>query len=239
MMNVRALAASLGFLFGVATQSLAGDAAELHVMGFTPDGKVFGFEEFGIQDGSGFPYSYRYYIDVATDAFLPGTPVRALLEQDGASLIDARKQAETEAMKIIPDSALQRSYLAAFNAVTEESADPYNLLANPRPVFPPIDPPVAFKLEETNLPAPEGCKDLGEIKGFRLIRTQPAGASATIHDDKSIPESRGCPQGYRLAGLQTFYPDGGADPVFAVLITVIGYGFEGPNHRWIAVTGKL
>ena len=68
--------------------------------------------------------------------------------------------------------------------------------------------------------------------------THPAGASKTLHDDQSIPASRGCPQGYRLGGLQTFYPASGS-PAFAVIIAVRGFGFEGPDYRWLAVTGKL
>lgn len=85
---------------------------------------------------------------------------------------------------------------------------------------------------------PELCKDFGEIKGFRLVMEHPAGGSKILHDDQSIPASRGCPLGYRLSGLQTFYPESGK-PVFAVMIAVRTIGFEGPDYRWLAVTGRL
>jgi predicted secreted protein len=39
-------------------------------------------------------------------------------------------------------------------------------------------------------------------------------------------------------GLQTFYPQSG-QPAFAVIIAVRGFGFEGPDYRWLAVTGRL
>ena len=43
----------------------------------------------------------------------------------------------------------------------------------------------------------------------------------------------------RFIGIfQTFYPRSG-DPVYAILIASRSYGFEGPDFRWIAVTGKL
>jgi hypothetical protein len=38
----------------------AGDAAKLDILGFSKDGGVFAFEEYGVQDGSGFPYANRF-----------------------------------------------------------------------------------------------------------------------------------------------------------------------------------
>lgn len=234
------LAAACSLACLTAVPAIAGDTAELNVLGFSADGKVFAFEEYGVQDGSGFPYANRFYIDTATDKFLPGTPIRVRLDDEAAELDAARAQAASKAQAIVTDAILadNRGYLVAANAVTEESADAFNILANPRPVFPPVDEPVAFKLEETSVPIPEGCADIGETKGFRLIMTHPAGPSKTLHDDQSIPASRACPQGYRLGGLQTFYPQS-SSPVFAVIIAVRGFGFEGPDYRWLAVTGKL
>ena len=60
----------------------AGDVAELEILGFTKDGGVFAFEEYGVADGSGFPYANRYYIDTATDTFLSGTPIRVRLDNE-------------------------------------------------------------------------------------------------------------------------------------------------------------
>jgi len=239
MIRRMVLAAGLMTAFFTGPAS-SGDTAELNILGFSPDGKVFAFEEYGVQDGSGFPYSNRFYIDTSTDKFLPGTPVRVRLDNEAATLSAARDQAATQSQSVISDQILtaNHGYLAAFNAVTEESADPYTILANPRPIFPPIDKSIAFRLEETTVPVPDLCKDMGEIKGFRLIMEHPAGDSKILHDDASIPSSRNCPQGYRLGGLQTFYPETG-QPAFAVVIAVRGFGFEGPNYRWLAVTGRL
>jgi predicted secreted protein len=176
----------------------------LNILGFSADGNVFAFEEYGVQDGSGFPYANRFYIDTTADEFLPGTPIRIRLDNEAASVAAARAEAETKGQAVLADRILTANpgYLAAFNAVTEESADPYAILANPRPIFPPIDKPIAFRLEETTAPVSSQCTDIGETKGFRLIMMHPAGASRTLHDDRSIPASRGCPQGYRLAACK-------------------------------------
>jgi predicted secreted protein len=34
-----------------------GDYADRTILGFSPDGGIFAFEEFGVGDGSGYPYA--------------------------------------------------------------------------------------------------------------------------------------------------------------------------------------
>ncbi|MDN2567869.1 DUF2259 domain-containing protein [Aquibium sp. A9E412] len=220
----------------------AGDSATLAVLGFSADGGVFAFEEYGVQDGSGFPYANRYYIDTARDRFLPGTPIRVALRDEGASLEAARRQARDEGQAVIADAELARNrgHRAGWNAVTELSADPHRMRVNPRPVVPPIDAPLEFTLEELPMPQTGRCEPFGTTMGFRLLRiaTEAGARTETVHEDGRVPQSRGCPLGYRLGGVQTFFPSGGA-PVYAVLITIRQVGFEGPDHRWMAVTGTL
>ena len=218
----------------------AGDAAELAILGFTADGSVFAFEEYGVQDGSGFPYANRYYIDTATDSFVPGTPIRVRIDDEAAPVEEARRQAREKGQAVAAEDALARGFTAGFNAVTELSADPHRLAVNPRPVMPPIDAPLEFRLEEIALEQPANCHDLGRAVGFRLVRVGLAAGDAAqlVHEDAAIPASRNCPLGYRLGAVQTFFPEGG-DPVYAVLVSVRSVGFEGPNHRWVAVPGRL
>lgn len=125
MRHTFAVAALLTVLSANAAQ--AGDTAALNILGFSAEGNIFAFEEYGAQDGSGFPYANRFYIDVSTDKFMPGTPVRVRLEEESASIKTAREQAARQGQAIAADEILitNRGYLAAFNAVTEESADPY------------------------------------------------------------------------------------------------------------------
>lgn len=216
----------------------AGTLAELAILGFSKDGKVFAFEEYGIQDGSGFPFANRFYLDVDNDRFLTGTPVRVRIDDEAASLNEARRQAREKGETIIPEAELaaNRGNLAGFNAITELSADPLHLRVNPRPVMPAIDPPLVFRLSVTSMPGSATCQAMGPSAGFRLVRIDD-GKETVLHADERIPQSRGCPQDYRLGAVQTFYPEAGA-PAFAVLIAVQGVGFEGPDFRWIAVTGR-
>ncbi|MDX8521438.1 DUF2259 domain-containing protein [Mesorhizobium dulcispinae] len=219
----------------------AGDVAELEILGFSKDGGIFAFEEYGVQDGSGFPYANRYYIDTATDTFLEGTPVRVRLDDEAATIEAARLQSRQKGEAIVSQAELaaNRGITAGFNAVTELSADPYRMAVNPRPIFSPVDDLLEFRLDEVAVNDTEGCQSQGEINGFRLLRIEAkdGGKTELLHEDKSIPKSRGCPNGYRIGAVQTFSMQGLS--AYAVLIAVRQYGFEGPDFRWIAVTGRL
>ena len=239
-MTASPLALSTALLaLALATPAVAGDTANLNILRFSADGRTFAFEEYGIQDGSGFPYANRYYLDVDNDDFLPGTPVRVLFEDETKPLYAVRAQAGEQGNAILTNQELQQNpgFLAGFNAVTELSADPYRMLVSPRPVFPSIDQNMEFRLEEFALKGPDHCDDASNpTKGYRLTAIHADGRTETLHEDTAIPESRGCATGYRIGGVQTFFGPGDR-LAFAVLITVQRQGFEGPDHRWIANTG--
>ncbi len=235
-----ALAVILGVVLGLA-QADAGDIAQRDIIGFSASGVHFAFEEFGTQDGSGFAYSNIYIIDVSTDSWQPGTPFRVRLEDETASLETARTQAQSMAEPILDQLAIGAPPVhAASNPVTETSADPHHVTINPRPVLPAIDDPISFTLVTYRLAGSETCEPFGPMKGFRLSaeRLSETGDAVLLHKDTAIPQSRGCPLDYRIADIFTFYPEGGA-PVFAALIQIIAVGFEGPDGRFMAVTGTL
>jgi predicted secreted protein len=240
MMKIRPAFLATFIAFFPAAAS-AGDAAKLDIIGFSKDGSVFAFEEYGIQDGSGFPYANRFYIDTATDKYLAKTPVRIRLDDENASVEDARDKTGRDAQGVtaLADEELRANAgdTVASNPVTEQSADPFKVTVNPRFVFPAIDAALNLKLEEIVVPPGESCKNIGQIKGFRLtlVEEKQDAQPVVLHEDTSIPTSRGCPLGYSIGAVQTFYPDAGK-PVLAVLIAVRGQGFEGPDHRWLAVT---
>ncbi|KXF77801.1 hypothetical protein ATN84_08810 [Paramesorhizobium deserti] len=240
---MRTVLAAIFLFLSAAFAAHAGDAARLDIIGFSKDGGIFAFEEYGVQDGSGFPYANRFYISTEDDRFLPGTPIRIRLDRDGATIDEARREARLkgEAAAHVPDDALRAhaGETVAFNPVTELSADPFRIVVNPRPVFPAIDTPIEFRLTEIAPPPPADCRDLGEMKGFRLVEINPTpdGMTRLLHEDKSIPASRACPLGYRIGAVQISHDVEGR-PVSAILIAVRSVGFEGPDHRWLAVTRR-
>ncbi len=220
----------------------AGDTANLDILGFSADGAVFAFEEYGVQDGSGFPYANRYYIKTADDSFAAGSPVRVRIDDENATVADARAKARQQGEAIVTEATLtaNQGFTAGFNAVTERSADPYRMEVNPRPVEPPIDAPLEVRLTERPFPATGPCEIAGSLSGFTLTLVDPApdGVTRLLAHDETVPQSRGCPTGYRIGAVQTLYPQGG-EPVMAVMIAVRGVGFEGPDYRWLAVTAPV
>lgn len=240
-MTIRAVACSFMMILStISVPALAGDASQLNALGFSADGSIFAFEEYGRQDGSGFPFANCFYIDTASDSFVGPSPIRIRIDDESSEIADARQQAKAAGQAIVGDAELEANpgYLAGFNAITEQSADPHRMAVNPRPVFPPIDPPMEFRLVEIPFAASGACAGvLDTVIGFRLlsIDASPGGMTEILHEDTSVPSSRGCPTGYRIGGVRTFMPSGGTSAL-AVLISIEGYGFEGPDHRWMAVT---
>ena len=224
-----------------AAPSAAGDFSERHIFGFSPDGGHFAFEEYGVQDGSGFPYSNIYMIDVTDDSWLPGTPLRVRIDDESATLEEARLQSHQQAAGRLEKFRIGRQPVhVASNPYTQLNADFNFVLVNPRLVAPPIDRPYAFRLSAYPLPgAADYCADFGETKGFQLELIYGADdTSVILQRDERLPQSRACPLDYQIADIYTFYPESGA-PVFAALIRMIGVGFEGPDGRYLAVTGQL
>ena len=89
---MRALALVLLMLLGCG-RALAADGAAFNAIGYSPDSRYFAFEQYGVQDGSGFPYWDVFVIDLKTNEWVKGSPYRALLESEEAKLAAARDQA--------------------------------------------------------------------------------------------------------------------------------------------------
>lgn len=219
--------------------ALAGDFAERVIHGFSIDGGLFAFEEYGVQDGSGFPYSNLYIIDTATDEWTAGSPFRILLDDETKSVFDAREEVRIMAGPVMK-SFESRGNVVATNRATELGIDTKRMIANPRLVVPPIDDAIEFRLEEISFSSNEFCEAFASTQGFRLLQIGTKGGDKTkiLHEDSSIPDSRNCPLHYDLADLVTYYPET-QSPAFAVLIRMQKVGFEGPDGRYLAVTGRL
>jgi len=222
----------------------AGDFADIDVIGFSKDGRRFAFEQYGIQDGSGFPYSEVFVIDVQKDSWIKPSPFR-FVEQDapdGSDLDVVLADTRHVAIQAANDSGLLDGIrfpglTVGHNPVTEVSADPHLMIVNPRRVVPTIDDPMEFSIEEFPLPA-GNCASYGaHTKGFRLTMLY-QGMARILNDDNDLPASRGCPLSYRIDRIITRYPDTGP-PVFVALILMQTHGFEGPDGRYLAITGRF
>lgn len=236
--TARLVASLVGFAL-LAGPALAGDAAQFNPLGFSEDGRYFAFEEYGIQDGSGFPYANLTILDVADDSWAAGSPFRVRLEDDAASLSDARDAARAQAEPHFDSFAIATPVLTvALNGDGEPAGDG-SLLAFGKPGYG-LDglQDAATLTLTTTLPDYSGpcTTDYGFDPPVGYVLTlETAGGSTELHADQSVPASRGCTVAYRLYGvfapLDWAYK--GLTPV--AVLSVYTQGFEGPDRRFIAV----
>lgn len=229
----------IGSLLLASAPAHAGDYADRSILGFSADGSHYAFEEFGVQDGSGFAYSNIYLIDTDKDAWVSGTPIRVMHEDEDVPLEEVRAGArKTVAPLLARYGIVPAGQVVVSNPSSELSADPYpvrfltNLYANWSNH--------AWTLTLTPLPFPDGekCANLGPLHGFRLALENPVGEARILHEDTTVPASRGCPENYAIADVITDFPEG-AYPVMVVLLHVISQGFEGPDRRFLAMATRF
>jgi predicted secreted protein len=228
--------------------AFAADAAESLPFGYSADGTFFAFEQFGIQDGSGFPYADIFVLDLAANSWVEGTPIRVLLEDETATLGAAHAKAVATAQSIIfKHKVTEPAFVLASTPSTEVQDDRGTVTFDPyyRHMGGSMPQPTAdmwgtrYTLEATTgevIPTPDHCKDFGEaVMGLTLTLTDlKTGAKQTIHKDTSIPKSRGCPSGYDIDKVVAPATDGPTSR-FVALIGVYSMGFEGRDRRYIAL----
>jgi predicted secreted protein len=234
-------AATLAFVLLVfaASPARAGDFAERHILGFSPDGGTFAFEQFGVQDGSGFPYTDIFVIDTTTDQWVEGSPFRVLLKDDRAQLKWARREAVTKAGNTLRERLISApGRLLASNPPQELSADPHRVTVNAGRVATAPPERWTFTMEETAF-ADSECAGIGvsPVKGFTLTLQQDGTPPRVLHADSSVPRSRGCPLRYAITDVVIHEPQG-APRVVAVLVSIFAHGFEGPDRRFLAITAR-
>lgn len=217
----------------------AGDVAERELLGFSPDGAYFAFEEFGVQDGSGFPYSNIYVINTASNSWVKGSPFRSLIQDEKAPLSAARDKTVNAAdsllkrFKIEPDGQL-----LAHNPVTEIGSPRDTVTVAPGNA--PFLQQHALTFKISSLPlTTKRCDDYGKEAqmGFSLSVMRKDQEAEMVYTDKRIPTSRGCPKRYAISDIVRFVSEKEPEKaLYIVLVQVFSYGFEGDDGRYLALS---
>jgi predicted secreted protein len=237
------LATALLFLAMTVTGASAADNAERAAIGFSPDGRYFAFEQYGVQDGSGFPYSEIFVVDLDANQWVKGSPFRERIEDEASSVSSVRAKAAKSAAALIgqlktaepgdalaaqlPTQAVADRHRIGFDSFyqsqTNQKGGQYTL-----------------SLELLPFAAPESCNaEDGKQMGFRLtLKDNESGAEKEVHKDAAIPSSRYCPRDYDISDVISYRPASGPSRQVA-LIGVYTPGFEGVNRRFIAVPFAL
>ncbi len=231
------LGASLLGVLALATPAMAGDRALIDIIGYSESGQYFAFEEFGIQDGSGFAYSSIYIVDLSTDSWVVGTPIREQADDEGLSLSQIRAEVQLQAKPDIEGFDISRpAEYAALLGDGAPGADGKSLRFG-SPGFGPGEVSGDYELRLSTFPttAAAPCAEWFSVDpmGYQLVIAD-KGSERLIHRDGALPRSRGCPVTYRLHGVVLPFNAGSISDAVA-LISVYPGGFEGPDRRFIAV----
>lgn len=231
-------ASVLGLLALLASPALAGDRALIDLIGYSEDGRYFAFEEFGIQDGSGFAYSSIYVVDLSTDSWVVGTPVREQAEDEAVSLSQVRAEVRSQAAETIEGFGVDVP--AQFVAMIGDGApgDDGQTLRFGSPGYGPGEVSGDYELRLSSIPATAAapCTEWfsTDPMGYELVIAD-NGSERLIHRDQDpLPRSRGCPVTYRIYGVALPFQAGSIGDAVA-LVSVYPSGFEGPDRRFIAV----
>lgn len=215
----------------------AGDIASRHFIGFSPDGSYFALEEYGVQDGSGFPYSHIFITNTRKNSWVKGSPIRVLLQDEKASLTEARQQAMLKASGFIKQFEIgAEGALLAHNPVTEIGRNAREVTVAPGPVPFLTKYALTFKIKDQFIET-KRCKDYGPDSqmGYALTVQRKGEEPVELHKDNRIPTSRGCPRDYAISDVVRFQPDPAAkEALYIVVIQTFSYGFEGNDGRYIA-----
>jgi predicted secreted protein len=239
------------FSFMLSQSCFAADGAKFRAIGFSEDRNLFAFEQYGIKDGSGFAYSDIFILDIAKDAWVKGTPIHTELEDETMDIAPVRAKAKKQAASLLASSKI--------NVDAEIlAATPYTELVKDRRVVTfhdGYDGTSGFAgnayalgswtvtLSSVAVPLPEGCEDDMGVEGYKLTlqSNNPTGVLTTLHEDKSLPKSRGCAVGHDIEAIvQPLGVDltGNTQGQFVAIIGVYSRGFEGADRRFIAVPFK-
>lgn len=230
------------------SKAYAGDSALLNVIGYSKDGRYFAFEEYGIQDGSGFAYSSIYIVDLNDDSWVVGTPIRVVEEYDEATYEQETyaKQNVAKTRALALEQAKFRlegleiiwpAWGLAFNGDGETDNDGISLS-----YFLPgynggvISEQLTISLEIYKAQSAMTCVEFfdKQAKGFLITKTNENGEAKEIYRDKTLSRSRGCPFTYKIDSIYVPFEAQDLSRSIAI-ISVYKGGFEGADRRFIAI----
>lgn len=241
---IKRLILSIGLL--CSSQLLASDAATLHFIGFSEDGKYLAFEQFGMADGVGAAYAELHLIDVENNAYAvplfqqkPDGEVSAQAESEEQAIALVRQANRQAAQADLEKLQLENTHSGLqviAHPLTDLSADPLQVRFTPHlPLAGHAYDEYLLRLQETELE--QDCYGLGNAKIFSLSvrsKDQTQAQATSLQADQRLPKSRGCPLGYRISHVYVY-----KEKYLAVFINMLLPGFEGQDMRYLVVTGLL
>ncbi len=237
-----------------ASAAVAGDAAHLGIVGFSGDAKTFVLEEYGVAAGSGQPFVHLYFYDVDNQAeVIPAIRARGKQNAFGgrsaferqAGLLTLRAKNWTYAERQVAPKADVSGLVAAEPILSWSGPRLFSESKGDR------KQEVAFgpKLKGAKGSTKRRFEVLMTTRNLAPERSDAAGCapfafevvlfdhktkkSATLLKERRPASSRACTMRAEVVGI---WVDRGR---IAVVLSYDVTGFEGPDTRHFAVTGRI
>ncbi len=239
------------FLLCMNINAEAGDAAARQVLGFSPDGKVFAFEQYTMEYEEEASFSEYVFVDTVGDKFLPGTPITVRITgDDGLDEKKARAEAAKKAAAIVGKFTIadKGQHFPGKPSMELDDIGIYQMSQEPLARRQSLGLPDGRKAELSISSRPlgtalcssgRGVQGKFQVQGLALSLTL-GGKTVMLQDDRKLPKNRRCVSGY---GIAEAYVHTAPDKVLtlAVLIETVDNedSHAGPNRRFMAVTRRL
>lgn len=237
------LAASLFAAIALAFPAAAADRALINMIGFSEDGGYFAFEQFGIQDGSGFAYSEVFVVDLANDKWTAGTPFEVQAEDEERSLAEVRLEAlgnaqgaleqykigvPVEILALIGEGEYGTETGMRINWSTPSCCSAGATQADAQ----------SLVIQHRGITSQDDyCMDMQPV-GYILSYQNKFGERELHADGDVLPKSRGCTLDYRIHSVVQPYGEyysAGFTARRVAIIATYPFGFEGVDRRFLVV----
>lgn len=233
-MNTKILLSFAGALLAVS--SFAGDVSTTEFLGFSPDGRAVGFQQYGNQDGSGFPYCTVVLIDTEKNTYL--VPPASLVIQAESDL-PPRKVCNKAKSKI--RDALNKLRLnpalgtrTFSRLITDEAGQGAKIVNYGTFASVPAQRPNTVSVIETETTAEN---EFGLKTPLLKVVLKTQQGERVLQEDKKLPRARKSVYAYELEEGYSYETEKISVQVFT--IRTYTQGFEGPDVRTMVVTGTL
>jgi predicted secreted protein len=223
----------------MALPAVAADRAMLEVIGYSEDQKLFAYEEYGVIDASGAPYSHLHVIAVPDGAEAAGSPfiaegeegdqlsaMRAKTQEAAAALIETQKiDVPADPVVLVGDGmSLEAGDAVHFGLPgTGMLGQHYgNYTITLRRIDLPSDDPFCAQV------------DLGQTTGYAVTVADENRSEEIYADAGSLDKTRRCPIHQRLYAVYVRY---GESLLGSGVLMVSEYtlGWEGADRRFVAL----
>lgn len=242
------------FAFAFSGTAQAGDAAARKIIGFSPDGTYFAFEQYTQLYDATEVVAEIQVIDTRSDDFAKGTPFAVRTRDDDEREVDAVRIDLMKKAKPTLDKLQVRDPGMRFAGKPSMELDEIGIyqmdpkpLATAQDIALPDGRKLTLTLSDQAL-GKASCYGAGGrgtfgsviVTGLKLDMSIDGAIPVTLAQDKQLPKRRRCVTAYGIAEAFHHQAKDGTQTLAVLVETVDAHEFHaGPNRRFMVVTTRL